>query len=181
MPRDYLPPGKEEPAPPPTPRRDFIPAKETPRGYGVAPRQDWVPAGGRPAEPEQPEPSLFPEPKEAPLLDHDFVPGVPNEPESSGDRSVAEADAIRPRLAVGTKVGDYDGSPLYVIGYDEEGRPRIGHLEPAEEPEAAGEEAGAKGGESGLVDAQGLPLTRDEEPEGEPEGPPAKKSHKKKS
>lgn len=164
MPKDYYGHDKEPPPPEPQPRRDYIPADKEVRGVGARRLGDWVPEfGPLPTLPEPPETTLHAEPKEAPLLDHDFIPGIPLqeevEPEVSGP----------PRLAVGTQVGKIDGKPLFVLGYDAAGVPRIGDAAAF----AAGE-AGEKGGEAGepvVVDAREFAAA-----EPEPEKP--KRSHK---
>lgn len=136
MRRDFVPEGRTPDPDLPRHARDYYPGTTAPPGLGRR-AADWVPESGKvpePAEPEDPKAPLN-VPKEAPLLENDFVPG--------GQEFAAEE-----RLPIGFIVDQTeDGKNLVVLGYDKKGRMLV-RAQEAEEEAPAPEEAGAKGGES---------------------------------
>jgi hypothetical protein len=135
MKRDFVPEGRSPDPDLPRHARDFYPAGTAPRGFGQRADTDFVPAGGRAPTPpvEEERPAQLPEPKAAPALENDFVPGVKPDAEE--------------RLPLGFVVDvTEDGIPLVVAGYDKRGRMLVREQQ-EEAPEEAAAEAGAKGGE----------------------------------
>ena len=169
MRRDFVPEGRAPDPDLPRHARDYYPGDTAPRGLGQRVRTDFVPEGGLSAlpEPERPLTAMIPEPKEAPLLEKDFVPSIPLEPEPEPQFA---------RLPIGTAVGKAaDGRAIRITGYDEDGQMM------AEVDEEDAVEAGAKGGES-EVDEPRRSRAFPEAPEEAPstQHPAPKKSHKKK-